>query len=166
MAEALEQKKNEIDDRWQEYIGMFPTLPQYYFASMDYPECIGNAERTLQFLELEMKNISAQFIERETELTAKRITEGSKEWTDYSEWRVRALRAQRMKENQIRIIQAWIANNNMRSSVTIEQLEKEVRLLRECVTALLFVLFDKYKSDLGGTFDKLMEPSFLDSPDP
>lgn len=165
MAEALEQtqKKSEIDERWQEYIGMFPTLPQYYFASMAYPECVGNAERTLQFLELEMKNISAQFIERETELTAKRITEGSKEWTDYSEWRVRALRAQRMKENQIRVIQAWIANNTKEPKVTMEQLEQEVRVLREVVTALLFVLFDKHKTDLGSAFDVLMKPSPLDS---
>lgn len=166
MAEALENKtakKTEVDERWQEYVRLFPTLPSYYFASMEFPECMGNAQRTLQLLEIEMRNISAQFIERETEIKAKRVEESSVEWQDYSNWRVRALRAQRMKENQIKIIQAWIANNSQEQTTTVEDLEKEIRLLRKLVIRLVLVLQETEQYDVGDDlFTALMEPSRFD----
>ena len=163
MAEALENK--QIDSRWGEYMMLFSTLPRYYFTSLDYPETVISAQQTLRLLELEMNNISAQFIERETELTARGVKEADDEWKDYMAWRVKALRAQRMKENQIKIIQAWLANNQRTAAVTLDGLQQEVKLIRECLEDLVMILHPHHQSDVQIVFDKLMPRSSSDHPE-
>ena len=163
MAEALE--KTPIDSRWGEYMMQFSTLPRYYFSSLEFPGSLAAAERTLRLLELEMNNISAQFIERETELNAKGVADDSTEWREYLAWRVKALRAQRMKENQVKIVQAWIANQNRTADTTVEKLQAEVKLLRECIEDLVCILHPHYPSDIGIVFDKIMPGSSSDRPE-
>lgn len=100
--------QNLDDERWGTYRERFYSLPIYYFNDLKYPETYEEAEHLLQRLDLEIKNIDAQFAEREAELETISTKDYDQCLSDYKEWRAKALRAQRMKFSQIRLVEAWM----------------------------------------------------------
>lgn len=100
--------QNLDDERWSVYKERFYSLPLYYFNDLKYPETYEEAEHLLQRLDLEIKNIDSQFAEREAELETVSIKDHDQCSKDYKEWRAKALRAQRMKFSQIRLVEAWM----------------------------------------------------------
>jgi hypothetical protein len=105
----------------------------------------------LRGLELDIKNIEAQFIEQETELRGLPASQREIQEREYEKWKTKALRAQKMKFNQIRILEAWTMNNqpeyeeririletnNLNLRVRVESLESEYQELRELLYAQL-----------------------------
>jgi hypothetical protein len=99
-----------IDERWRPYRDTFHTLPIYYFNTLTYPETFEQGALLLKSLQLDMQNIDSQFVEREIELAGMGIgTE--EEAKEFSNWKTKALRAQKMKLNQIKLVEAWMLDN-------------------------------------------------------
>jgi hypothetical protein len=139
------------DIRWEPYRKHFQSIPVYYFNSLTYPESYEHSEMILRGLELDIKNIEAQFIEQETELRGLPASQREIQEREYEKWKTKALRAQKMKFNQIRILEAWTMNNqpeyeeririletnNLNLRVRVESLESEYQELRELLYAQL-----------------------------
>lgn len=109
MSEDLQDKL--IDNRWEKYRETFHTLPVYYFNSLRYPDTYEQAMLLLKGIELDMKNIEAQYEERETEIKGLPEEDTEEAEKEYKRWKTKALRAQRMKFNQIRLLEAWALDN-------------------------------------------------------
>jgi hypothetical protein len=115
------------DHRWSPYRETFHTLPTYYFDSIDFPETHEQAYLAIKSLELDIQNIDSQFIEKDIERAAYgNFTQ--KEDEEYQFWRQKAVRAQKMKINQIKLIEAWLLDNPAPYTETIKGLA--VRLER------------------------------------
>lgn len=119
------------DQRWFTFQQRFHTLPVYYFNDLKYPETHNEAAYTLNRLELEIKNIDSQFSERESELAAA-LNEDLEESTRlYKEWRTKALRAQRMKFSQIRLIEAWMLESQPQYEERLTALEQKTEAIEQ-----------------------------------
>jgi hypothetical protein len=118
------------DQRWAPYRDTFHTLPEYYFNSLPYPETFEQATLTLKSLELDMQNIDSQFVEREIEAAATG-EDTEQERQKYTTWKTKALRAQKMKLNQIRLIEAWILDNPPIYQESLRSLEARVKRIEQ-----------------------------------
>lgn len=112
------------DQRWAPYLETFHTLPVYYFNSLQYPSTYEQASMILKSLELDMQNIDAQFIERDLETQGQRLDED--QLKDYNDWKTKALRAQKMKLNQIKLIEAWMLDNPPPYSESLRELDRRI----------------------------------------
>lgn len=126
--------QQELEDlRWSAYKERFFSLPIYYFNDLKYPETYEEAEHSLRRLDLEIKNIDSQFAEREAELETIQSSNYDLCEKSYKEWRAKALRAQRMKFSQIRIIEAWMLEACPNYEERLKLLEDKTRELEALV---------------------------------
>ena len=125
-----------VDPQWEVYQRRFASLPEFYFRSLEYPTSPAHAEKLLKLIQLEMSSIDAQFIERRAELESLEGTPLETAKTEHGDWKVRALRALRMKEAQIKILQSWLADNVQCTSSRLDQLEKQIQGLQKAMLAL------------------------------
>jgi hypothetical protein len=130
----------KIDSRWSEYKNRFNTLPNYYFHCLTYPNSPAHAAQLLDALDLEIDSITSQFKERMVELQSSHSEE---KLTEYNIWHLKAQRAQRMKEAQIRVLQAWLAENTTDINTRVDNLEEKVVKLQEALELLLEILQNK-----------------------
>ena len=129
-----------IDPRWDEYRDRFSTLPSYYFHCLGYPESAVHAGHILDALELEIDSITRQFKERRTELESPAVSKDPKKLEEYNIWYLKAQRAQRMKEAQIRILQGWLQDNSTAPERRIEDLESHCLRLGEAIKLICYIL--------------------------
>lgn len=124
------------DLRWESYRKHFQTIPAYYFNSLVYPENYEHSEIILKALELDIKNIEAQFIEQEAEIRALPAEERDVQIKEYEKWKTKALRAQKMKFNQIRILEAWTINNQPEYEERIRIIERRINYLTTMIESI------------------------------
>jgi hypothetical protein len=117
------------DPRWLKYKEDYYSTPIYYFNDLTYPENEDEAKAIIHRLALEIKNIDGQFDERELEIEAFGPANRETAIKEYSSWKIKALRAQRMKNSQIRIIECWMLKNTSYFNKKLEDLEKRVESL-------------------------------------
>ena len=134
----LEQSNStpEIDERWCLYIERFSSTPQYYFSKesgLEYPEDTNHPFQQIQKLEGEIESIERQIVERESETKTCEKSEVANREFDLEVWKVRALRAQRMKSSQVRILQAWCLDHVPCLEERVSLLEAEVSALKRLV---------------------------------
>lgn len=131
----------KLDPRWSAYQERFKSLPLHFFRCLEYPKDPTHAEQMILGIELEIRSISSQFLERKTELE-KGIESPQLEEVKrvYAEWAPRAMRAQRMKDAQIKILQAWLVDNAPSSEEAISKLECRISKLEEGLRLLCAIL--------------------------
>lgn len=122
-------REDLADQRWEKYRETFHTLPIYYFNSLRYPETYEQAMLQLKSIELDMKNIEAQYEERKTEIRGLQKEEVEEAEAEYKRWKTKALRAQRMKFNQIRLLEAWALDNPPSYNERFTAIEERLRTI-------------------------------------
>lgn len=135
--EFIKKEGLVVEQPWAEYQTRFPSLPEFYFKTLQYPTSCSKAEQLVKLIQLEMNSIDAQFIERRVELTAVDPTQKESVTTEHERWKLKALRAVRMKAAQIQILQAWIADNSEIHKSCFTQLESELSALRKALLKLV-----------------------------
>ena len=121
---------DELKDlRWAEYKNSFYSTPVYYFNDLNFPDNEDQAKQLINRLDLEIKNIDGQFSERELEIDSFGASNREEALKQYSEWKIRALRAQRMKFTQIRIVETWLLKNSNYFNKKLEELEHRLEVL-------------------------------------
>lgn len=137
MSEAKNRRPaSKTDERWNPYRERFSTLPDYYFSVLDYPVSVSNAESMIAFINVEMKAIARQFVERQTELECFTGQDLEKVKLEYNTWKVKALRAQRMKEAQIKVLQAWLLDNVCSTEERLTHIEKQMASVKDAILLL------------------------------
>jgi hypothetical protein len=130
-------KKEGLGNTWAEYQTRFPSLPEFYFKTLQYPTSCSKAEELVRLIQLEMNSIDAQFIERRVELETVNTAQKDSVTAEHERWKLKALRAVRMKAAQIQILQAWIADNSKTYESRFTQLESELSALRKALLKLV-----------------------------
>lgn len=133
----------KIDPNWEKYRERFNTLPSFYFHSLVCPETVTQAKHLLEALEVEIDSITRQFKERQTELESPAFQKKPEVIQEYKIWEVKAQRAQRMKEAQIKVLQAWLADNSTPPEKRLSELENHCSRLSEAIKLLCFVQEEK-----------------------
>ena len=131
-------ERKELDPRWQPYIERYSSVPINYFL-IKYPENSKEIKQSLELLELELKSIQDQLIEREVELNALEDEDIQlKERKNFYAWKTKALRAHRMKENQLKILQAVLLDLEYPlEQEEVIDLNKRIDSLKDLISELL-----------------------------
>lgn len=127
------------DERWAPYQKRFHSLPVFYFSSLEYPNSIEEARQILSRLEVEIGNIDAQFQQRQDRLMFDGQLENEELKRDYIDWKIKAQKAQRMRQNQVAIVESWLydrATSGTHEKDRITILERRVALLEDAVKKL------------------------------
>lgn len=123
------------DLRWERYRNIFHTLPLFCFNDLKFPDSYEEALSMISVLELEQQNIAKQFVERDAELESMSERERLELQQEHNSWRTRALRAQRLKFNQVRVLQAWMLDNPLSHEERIRVLEERTKELEAKLTS-------------------------------
>lgn len=130
------RKEDLRDKRWLPYKEVYNTLPIFCFNDLKYPESYEEAVLQISRLELEQKNIESQFLERETELASMHGPDKSNAEDEYKKWKTKALRAQRMKFSQVRLLEAWMLDYPPSYDERIKALEQKTAQLEKALAYL------------------------------
>lgn len=140
---AIEEKEGKSpclpklqDERWSVYQNRFSTLPIFCFNDLHYPSDYDEAITQISRLNLEQQNIESQFKEREVELGSVSPEEYAQKEREYKDWKTKALRAQRVKFSQIRVLEAWLLDFPPSFDMRIKTLEKKTRRLENWLISL------------------------------
>lgn len=127
------RKATNLDERWRPYFEQFKGTPVYYFESLSYPTSCRDAARLVIILSSDVENIATSLLLLEDEIS--RAPEEEK--SELASKKDRAIRAQRMKQAQIRIIEAWQLDQRPSAEEEIRKLKLHVALLRKAMELAL-----------------------------
>ena len=128
-------KESVVNPAWSDYQARFSSLPEFYFRTLTYPTSCLEAERLVGLIQLEMNSIDAQFIERRVEVAAQPTRPAVNE--EHERWKLKAMRAVRMKSAQIQVLQAWIADHSETVESRFLQTNSEITALRKGLLKLM-----------------------------
>lgn len=134
-------EENTADSRWSWYIKQFSGMPIYYFEGLPYPNSNREAVSTIQVLNAEIENISLQIIEMDVNITRNPGSDLSSLYTK----KTKAVRAQKMKMAQIKIMEAWQLNQSVDIEKEIKNLSAKLAVIK---SALLHVIEESSDTEM------------------